>query len=103
MIPYAAAVRRLVHAGPGGRHGDQGDDAHHDTKGIGRDDVAGRGNRDADPSGDLWEQTHGDELGCADGESTDRERNYREFDVSAGCRRLKISVIPVLHDGGLGH
>ena len=74
-----------------------------DTEGVGRYDVAGGRDADADARGDLGKQTHGDEFGCANGESTNRERKDREVDVPAGFGRIDIDKIGVLHDGGLSH
>ena len=48
--------------------------AHDDLEGICRDDVASRRDRDADAVSDLRGQPLGDELHCANGEFTDRER-----------------------------
>ncbi len=43
--------------------------AHHDAEGIRRHIVPRRRDVDAGARRDLWQQTHGDELRCADGES----------------------------------
>ncbi len=73
------------------------------SEGVGRYNVASLGDGDADATGYLGEQTHGDEFGCAYGESTDRERKDREIDVSAGCRGVDIDKVGVVHDGGFSH
>src|ERR1035437_2869157 len=77
--------------------------AQDNAKWVGRDDMAGSRDRDTDPAGDLREQTHGDELGCADGESPDRERKDREVDMSGEGRGVDAEKIDFRRDPGAGH
>ncbi len=55
--------------------------------GVGRDDVPGGRDRLVDALGDVGQQAHGDELGGADREPTEGEREDRQADVrGAGAR-----------------
>jgi len=54
-------------------------------------------------SSDVGEQPHRDELGCANGKSTDGEREDREVDVSARGRRVDIDEVGIVDDGGFSH
>src|SRR6185312_743694 len=58
-----------------------------DAERVGADDVPARGHADADAAGDLGQQAHGHELGRADGEAAERERDEREPQPPLGRAR----------------
>jgi hypothetical protein len=53
-----------------GKHGNERR-TEYDTQRIGADDVSRRGYRDAEVTGNVWKQTHHDELARTDAEPSD--------------------------------
>jgi hypothetical protein len=62
--------------------------ADHHAHGVRRDDVAGARDRDVHAPGDLRKQTHGHELGRADGESAHRQGQHGQPEMGTRLRLL---------------